>query len=95
MFDIKAGDKGKRTHSPGRTETLAIQQLGDNNENKDKGIQSGRERLLINHISNYLSLLAAKPTPLQQLQNATKILLQYALMSCFFRLLIFNLLNSV
>lgn len=43
MFDIKSGDKGKSTHSPGRTETLAIQQLGDNNENKDKGIQSGRE----------------------------------------------------
>lgn len=75
LFDIKAGDKGKRTCSTGRAETLPIQQLGDNNENKNRqGIQRGGKRLLTDHISTYLSPLAAKPTLLQQLQNTIKTL---------------------
>jgi len=44
LFDIKAGDKGKRTRSTGRAETLPIQQLGDNNENKNRqGNAKGRK----------------------------------------------------
>lgn len=47
LFDIKAGDKGKRTRSTGRAETLPIQQLGDNNENKNRqGNTKGRKEVV-------------------------------------------------
>lgn len=47
LFDIKAGDKGKRTGSTGKAETLPIQQLGDNNENKNRrGNTKGRKEVV-------------------------------------------------
>lgn len=40
----------------------------------DKGIQRGGKRLLIDHISNYLSPLAAKPALLQVTKHYKNVL---------------------
>lgn len=94
LFDIKAGDKGKGTCSARRAETLPIQQLGDNNENKTRWGNTRGKKEVVNR-PHFKSPPAAKPTLLQQLQNMRRMLCQWPLMSSFSGLLIFHWFNTM
>lgn len=96
LFDIKVKDKGKGTCSTGRAAALPIQQLGETTmkTKPDTGVHRRHKRLLISHISNYLSPPAAKPALFQQLQNIAEMLYQCPLMSHLSGLLIFDVSNT-